>query len=485
MTPTRSNPSSLKQLELLSHREILDLLRTRPEDQWFDRKSVRVRARELADAMVALANAEGGLIAIGLSDREIEGVDANPGAQNEWRQAARDLTHPPVRARIELVSCTNRSGDPDHVMLLEVEASEHAHETARGEVLLRVGDENRRLGPIEAQELKYEKGGTFFDGTVSRGATQNDLPPDRIQKYLRRVGALSRPQDALVARGLLAPVDDELVPTVAGVLTLGRDPQRFYPEAFIRLLQYRGQSQETGARSNVVGDIRIDGPLGDQISGARRALRRWLDSAIRLGRGGRFAAQTIVPEAAWLEAIVNAVVHRSYSIGGDHIRVSLFDDRLEVESPGRLPGLVRIETIRTTRFARNPRIARVLLELGYGRELGEGVDRMYEEMEGAGLPDPAYRQGSASVRVALLMDPLAARIGRLLPVGADRLLDALTAVGRVTTAQAADLMGVSVPTARRYLRRLEEARFLDHEAASPRDPRGYWRIHHEGLEQHL
>ena len=104
---------------------------------------------------------------------------------------------------------------------------------------------------------------------------------------------------------------------------------------------------------------------------------------------------------------MNAVVHRSYSLGGDHVRVELFEDRLTVESPGRLPGLVRLENIRSTRFARNPRIASAMNDLGYGRELGEGVDRMFQEMELAGLPDPVFTQGPASVLVTLLADPLA------------------------------------------------------------------------------
>ena len=81
---------------------------------------------------------------------------------------------------------------------------------------------------------------------------------------------------------------------------------------------------------------------------------------MRLGTRGRFTRSTIIPEFAWLEAIVNAVTHRSYSIGGDHIRVEIFDDRIEIGSPGRLPGLVRIDNLRSTRFARNPRIARAL-----------------------------------------------------------------------------------------------------------------------------
>jgi ATP-dependent DNA helicase RecG len=277
--------------------------------------------------------------------------------------------------------------------------------------------------------------------------------------------------------GLLVRDGRRLVPTVAGLLTLGLDPQMRFPEARLRLLRYQGAFRETGARSNVIGDVELVGALRRQIQGARRYLRRWLASAMRLGTSGRFRPVTVIPEPAWLEAIVNAVIHRSYSIGGDHARVSLFPDRLEVESPGRLPGLVRVETIRETRYARNPRIARAVLELGFGRELGEGVDRMFEEMERAGLPDPIYRQGPASVTVTLLMDPAGGRILRLLPPGSERFIEFLLTEGRVTTAEARDLLGVSsVATARRYLTLLTDAGFLRHERRSVRDPHGFWRL---------
>jgi ATP-dependent DNA helicase RecG len=198
---------------------------------------------------------------------------------------------------------------------------------------------------------------------------------------------------------------------------------------------------------------------------------------MRLGPAGRFVATgTIVPEAAWLESIVNAVVHRSYTIGGDHIRVELFDDRLEVESPGRLPGLVRFDNIRSTRFARNPRIARAVADLDYGRELGEGVNRMYEEMERAGLPGPVFAQTAASLRVAFLADPLSARILGHLPPGSERFVEHFSRTGRVTTSQAIQLLGVSRPTVLAYLHRLEEAGLIEAVRTSPKDPRGYWRM---------
>ena len=126
-----------------------------------------------------------------------------------------------------------------------------------------------------------------------------------------------------------------------------------------------------------------------------------------LGSDGRFGPVGLVPEDAWMEGLVNAVVHRSYSSSGDHIRVSVFDDRIEFESPGRFPGIVDLADPPTlTRFARNPRLARVCADLRFGQELGEGIRRMFEEMRLAGLADPEYHQTAGSVRLTLLASPL-------------------------------------------------------------------------------
>jgi ATP-dependent DNA helicase RecG len=184
----------------------------------------------------------------------------------------------------------------------------------------------------------------------------------------------------------------------------------------------------------------------------------------------------LIPEPVWLEAIVNAVIHRSYSIGGDHIRVEIFQDRLEVESPGRLPGLVRLENIRSTRFARNPRVARAMSDLGYGRELGEGVNRMFEEMSLVGLPEPVYSQGPASLTVTLLADTLVGRVLDRLPRGSERFAEFLSREGRVTTTEAVDLMQSSRPTVLKHLHDLASEGLLEHVGTSLKDPRGYWRL---------
>ena len=124
----------------------------------------------------------------------------------------------------------------------------------------------------------------------------------------------------------------------------------------------------------------------------------------RLVKGGKFETSPEYPEFAWQEAISNAVIHRAYSITGTEIQAKMFDDRLEVESPGKLPGLVRLHNIREVHFSRNPLIARVMTEMKYMRELGEGVDRMIREMEQLGLEQPQFEEYAFMVRVTLRND---------------------------------------------------------------------------------
>ena len=108
-----------------------------------------------------------------------------------------------------------------------------------------------------------------------------------------------------------------------------------------------------------------------------------------LGADARFVTEPEYPEFVWKELIVNAITHRDYSIKGTDIQIKMFDDHLTVESPGTLPGIVRLNNMREIHFSRNPKIAELLHEYEYVREFG--VDRMYLEMKEAGLPEPEYR----------------------------------------------------------------------------------------------
>lgn len=178
-----------------------------------------------------------------------------------------------------------------------------------------------------------------------------------------------------------------------------------------------------------------------------------------------------------MEGLVNAVIHRSYSLGGDHIRVEIFDDRIEIESPGRFPGIVNLsDPLDAPRFARNPRIARVCADLKFGQELGEGIRRIYEEMRLSGLSEPVYRQTAASVRLLLSGEPVQRALDQQLTPEARTVAVALRDARRLSTGEVAALLGRSRPHVIRVLATLQEAELVRWVGKSPKDPRAYWEL---------
>jgi ATP-dependent DNA helicase RecG len=453
--------------------EVGRLLAEVPEDQWFERKSARIAARDLADCLVGFGNADGGIVVVGIHSGKVEGTDRRPDRRNEQMQANIDFCEPPVRVRQRVLDCKNELGDPDHLLVLEAEPSEAVHANRRDEVFLRVGDENRRLTFRQRQELLYDKGQASYEARPLPATSLDDLDTVLVGQYATAVRAPD-PIRLLQARGL---ADDRTL-TIAGCLLFAKHPQRLLPETFVRVLRYRGRERGTGARQQLLEDVHLEDPIPLQLFRAREAIQR-LQPVRRalVGATGRFGEVPLVPEDAWLEGLVNAVVHRSYSVAGDHIRVEIFDDRIEIWSPGRFPGLVDLsDPLNATRFARNPRIARVCSDLSFGQELGEGIRRMFEEMRQAGLDDPIYRQASGGVHLTLLAELTDRELDARLSARARAVMAALREGGRLSTGEVAEMLDVSRPVAQRELGALREFGVIEWVGKSPRDPRAFWRL---------
>lgn len=203
--------------------------------------------------------------------------------------------------------------------------------------------------------------------------------------------------DALLARGCLraTPQGDRL-PTYAGLLLFGRNPQQYLPSAEIIAVRYAGAAMSD---EFVREDIR--GPLGEQIRRAEAFLATNMRRGMRI-RGFTREEVAEYPLAVAREAVVNAVAHRDYSLRGDSIRLLMFSDRMEVYSPGRLPGHVTLDNLLYERFSRNEVIVQVLSDLGFIERLGYGIDRMIAAMQEAGLPAPRFEETAAGFRVILL-----------------------------------------------------------------------------------
>lgn len=456
-------------------------LATLREDQWFERKSARIQGKDLANALSGMANADGGALVIGITDGRIEGVRGAGDRLNQWRQAPVDHLVPALTVKFRPVAVINEGGIEDEVLVIEVPSSDRVHATRRDEVYLRIGDETRKLTFAQRQELEFDKGQSTFETTPARHVTYGDLDPGQLATFADVVGHPD-PQRLLRARGLV--VRDDAV-SVGAALLFGEHPQAELPEAHVRLLRYRGTYPGSGRRQQVAHDQRIEGPLPEQILRARARITDVLPVRRALSPNGRFTDVGVVPTDAWLEGLVNAIVHRSYSMMGDHIRVEIFDDRVEIESPGRFPGIVDLSAPQdVVRFARNPRIARVLSDLGFGQELGEGIRRMFDEMRLAGLAEPHYEQTAGSVRLTLSADPVDRALEDRLSPRARDILRSIREGEHMSTGDLVAITGRSRPTLLRDLRLLEEAGLINWVGSSRKDPRAYWRLRRESHERH-
>jgi len=441
-----------------------------PESQWYDRKSARIEPKKLAESIVALANAEGGVIVVGLLAGVVEGVDADAGHLNALMQTAVDFTEPTVPAQFSLRSCRRGDGHPDHLLVIDVPTGSHVYATHRDECFLRIGDESRKLSFAQRRELFYDKNQSAYE-SVKTALTTADVNMDLAQEYARTLGA---PDVLRLLEARQLSEDGAL--TVAGALLFARHPERAVPSAQVRVSRFQGRRSETGARQNLVGDERFDGPIPELLENARDSIRRWQPTRRALTATGRFEDVGLVPEDVWLEGVVNAMVHRSYSTQGDHIHVNIYDDRITIESPGRFPGIVDPSSpLSIKRFARNPRIARACTDLGITQELGEGIRRMVGEMRAVGLSDPVYRQTPGSVILTLSNEAVERDLIEELPRAQQQILIALRdSASGLSTGEVAEVVGVARPTALRGLNALRQAGYVRWNGKSPKDPRASW-----------
>ena len=363
------------------------------EKQIFDRKSIRIKPVDLSDTICAFANADGGTIAIGISDkrRMIEGVDYHTELLNDILCAPTDFCNPTVPVSTELVECINSEGKPDHVLLMHIEASPLLHVNQADEAYIRVGDKSKRLDFNDRMNLMYSKGVRWYEDEPVADAGIDDLDMEFVRDYCKRIGYSKTPEEYLRENKNYVTVKDgrEQI-SIAAILLFGKDPQRFFPRAFIRFIRYEGTEAKVGKDMNVVKDVIFDGRILEQVEKAVEYIKIQMKEKTYLGHEGIFVTEEEYSEFVRTEIVVNAVTHRDYGIKGTDIQIKMFDDRLEVDSPGSFAGGVKTDNIRYTHFSRNPKIAGFLKDYGYVKEYGEGVDRMCRELEAIGLPDPEF-----------------------------------------------------------------------------------------------
>lgn len=461
------------------------------ESHYFDRKSSRIKVSDAAQHVVAFANASGGKLVIGIEDDgRITGFKQQQSKTVEnYEQIAITMCNPSPVIHCCRVPVINDRGDDDMILVIDVCPLDNrvVHRRTDDAVFLRQGDKSPRLNPEQIRALEYDKGQVYYENELELDSSIDDIDTDLLKRYKNSLGTDSSDEKVLTARGFLR--NGYL--TRAGVLLFSKNPSSFYPWARVRVLKVDGAKLESGKRLNIVKDKTFDGPIPEVIEGAKNMISTLLREFQYLGSDGKFGVIPEYPEFAWFEGLVNAVTHRDYSFSGDYIRVTLYDDRMEIFSPGKLPNIVTLDNMRETRFSRNPNIARTLIEFGWVRELNEGVQRIYDEMQSYFLNDPVFTepedaavlltlQNSATSRVLRTRDSIEARLSTEIFDGLNEYEMAAVQYAfsrqRVTTKQLASLIGRSGRTATTTLKGLEKKGIMVWHGTNQNDPSQYYTL---------
>lgn len=291
--------------------------------------------------------------------------------------------------KCEEIQTKNSKGRQDCILIYQIEPStKRVIRSTSDEVYLRIGDQSRKLTYEQINNLEFDKDERNFEEEIVDRSSVEDVDSVLLGAYKNAVNTSLSDKEVLEGRGLL--VDGRL--TVAGVLLFSKTPSKFFSNARLRFLRYDGIQAQTGERINLIKDINIDGSISKIIEESKTIISSQLRDFQTLDATSKFKAVPEYPEFAWFEGVVNALTHRDYSQQGEHIKVTMYDDKLEISSPGKLPNIVNLENMKYTRYSRNPKIARILSELGWVKELNEGVKRIYEEMEKYFLKSPEYSE---------------------------------------------------------------------------------------------
>ena len=360
-------------------------------------RPVEPKREVLADEMVAFANSEGGILLCGISDEgQPQGMSPKQmtNLDHLLAEVSTDAIEPPLRIKIY-----RRKVDKKNFVLVDIPQGDSVHDHA-GRAFIRVGASKRRLGSDERLRLAQKRAQSrymWFDQQVVPQTGFESLNERLWEPFLSIEGA-KNPLRAMMKQRLLGLDEDRIIrATVAGVLLCTDSPQEWLPQATIMATLYRGEDRASGQ----LDAQEIEGPLPLQIADAMKFVVRNMRVAAR-----KIPARENMPQyskTAIFEAMVNAVVHRDYSVSSRRIRLSMFKDRLEIDSPGQLLNGMTVDGMDSAQSTRNEVLASVFGRLPVGdipgsehrlymmERRGDGVSIIRRETYKTSGIEPEYR----------------------------------------------------------------------------------------------
>jgi ATP-dependent DNA helicase RecG len=438
----------------VTQQEIIEIA-SRDESHFYDNKAFEIKGDKIQKIAVAFANADGGEFIIGIKDKKEE---ADP--KKRWQGITdiesfnfvfQNLTEllPTIPHKYEFLK-----DEANHYALrITIEKSDAVHKTASNIVYVRKSAQSLPLkDPTQIQALSYAKGESSYEDTIVKVATAEDIcESNEIKKFLTDLSPNSDPIDFTVNQNLIDRKSYE--PRTVGLLLFSDNPVPLLPKRCgIKINRYE-TSELIPERVHLKQQVSIEGCLNEQIKEASRVITEIMESVQIMGANGlekvKYPFETI-----W-EILVNAVIHRDYSISDD-IQVLIFNNRIEIKSPGKLPGYVTIENILDARFSRNSKIVRVLNKYKNpaNKDMGEGLNTAFQRMEEFRLKHPIIIEDGNYIKVVIAHTSLASP--------EEKVMEYLSSNTRIKNSIAREITGIkSENTMKRHFYDLRDKNLIE------------------------
>ena len=378
------------------------VLLAQAEGHFFDVKSRRIAPAKASQCLSAFGNADGGELYIGIEDDRGQG-ERWVGFDNEEAANAHVALLTNLFPIGETFAYAFVTAEDTAGVVLRIEAFKNRRIWADSgnDHWIRRGAQSLRLDREQIRQLEYSKGLFSFEDEKLEVGFEYIADSDALAGFMAMVVPSATPERWLAKQRLI--VDDSL--TVAGALLFSDEPQPLLPKAAIKI--YRYQTSDQASRESLEGQPEtVEGNAYDQIRDAVGRVVEIVES-IPVMRDSGFEAIRY-PNTAIHEIVTNAVIHRDYSLNDDtHVRV--FNNRIEIYSPGKLPGHIKPANILDERLARNQKMVRLLNKFPDppNKDVGEGLNTAFEAMRALQLKDPEVTEGETGVLVILRHEKLA------------------------------------------------------------------------------
>lgn len=440
----------------------------RPEGKTLEFKRDLSSPGGVLRTLVAFANTAGGVLLIGVEDgsRQVRGVTAPLDVEERLASMISDSIVPRLLPDLEILPWRST-----HLLAVQVHPSPSRPHHLKREgpaagAYVRVGSTNRRADREMLEEMKRFARGESYD---EQAVPEFDSEAIDFRAASVSFAALRKLKKSdLETLRLVTRHQGRQVPTIGGLLLFGRDRARHFPDAWIQAGRFGGTD-----KTHIVDQLEIHSYLVEAVEAAIAFVQKHSQHGVEIGAVRRTARWSL-PPVALREAVINAVAHADYAQRGAPIRISVFDDRLEIENPGLLPFGLTVEDLqRGISKLRNRVIGRVFHELGLIEQWGSGIQRMAAACRDARMAPPVLEELGTRFRVTLFtarsqrdpQDPIDLAI-----------LDALASGEGCSTQQIATAIALTSRTARTRLKKLVAGGLVREIGTSPEDPkRRYFR----------